>query len=119
MRSTPGLSLGILLFEVILFALASLAHGGHLVTGYEHVRAAIAEAVIAAVLVLGLLVGLARPTSARRAILCVQLFAMMGVCVGLVMIAIGVGPRTLVDVVLYAVMLLTLVFGFLVALRSR
>jgi hypothetical protein len=119
MRSTPGLSLAILLFEVILFALASLMHGGRLISGYEHMRAAIAEAVIAAVLAIGLLVSLARPASARRTSMFVQAFALLGVCVGLVTMAIGVGPRTKPDLALHAVMLITLILGFLVALRSR
>ena len=119
MRSTPGLGLGILLFEVILFALASLTHGGELFSGYEHTRAAIAEAVIAAVLALGLLVSLARPADARRTIMFVQVFALLGVCAGLVAIAVGAGPRTGPDLLLHAVMLSAVVAGFLVALRTR
>jgi hypothetical protein len=110
---------GFLLAEAILFALASLTHGGVLMQGFEHRRAAAAEAVIAAVLGVGLLVALARSDFARRMAMGVQLFAILGVLVGLVMIAIGVGPRTTPDLVLHAVMLVTLVTGFLVTLKAR
>lgn len=115
----PGAVIGYLIFEVILFALASLTHGGRLISGYEHHRAAIAEAVIAAVLGVGLLVSLSRPAWARRTAMLVQGFAILGVLVSLVMIAMGVGPRTTFDLALRAVMLMSLVTGFLLALRSR
>lgn len=110
---------GFLVFEVILFAVASLTHAGLLLQGYGHTRAAAAEAVIAAVLMLGLVVALASPAFARRAGLFVQGFAVAGVLVGLALIAIGVGPRTTPDLVLHAVMLITLVTGFMTALRMR
>lgn len=110
---------GFLLVETTLFALASLTHGGWLLHGYEHARAATAEAVIAAVLGLGFIVSLARPEFARRTAMGVQLFAVLGVLVGLLMIAVGVGPRTLPDLLLHAVMLVTLVTGFIVALKAR
>lgn len=110
---------GFLVFEVILFALASLTHGGRLIHGYEHMRAAMAEAVIAAVLCIGFITSLAWPQVARRTAMGVQIFAIVGVLVGLVMIAIGVGPRTTPDLVLHAVMLVTLVVGFRVALKGR
>ena len=110
---------GFLLFETMLFALASLAHGGILLHGYEHTRAAIAEAVIATVLGLGFMFSVARPGSARRITLGVQAFAIVGVLAGLLMIAIGGGPRTTPDLVLHAVMLTTLIIGSLLALKIR
>jgi hypothetical protein len=112
-------TVGILMFEAALFALASLTHGGLLLQGHEHARAAIAEAVIAAVLGLGFIACLARPGICRRASIGLQVFAIVGVLVGLVMIAIGVGPNTTFDLALHAVMLVTLVTGLLLALRSR
>jgi hypothetical protein len=117
--ASPRSALGFVLFEAILFALASLTHGGKLFHGYEHTRAAIAEAVIAAVLALGFLIALASPAMASRTAMLVQAFGALGVLVGLVMIAIGLGPRTLLDLVLHAVMLVLLVTGFVAALRSR
>ncbi|HEX6639292.1 MAG TPA: hypothetical protein VF033_16680 [Steroidobacteraceae bacterium] len=110
---------GFLIFEVILFAFASLMHAGLLLPGHVHARAAIAEAVIAAVLTLGLVIMLVRPAIARRAALVVQGFAVLGVLVGLMTIAIGIGPRTVPDLVIHAVMLITLVAGVLAALRTR
>ena len=110
---------GILLLEVTLFALASLTHGGLLLHGFEHARAAAAEAVIATVLGLGFVACLARPPLARRLALAVQLFAILGVLTGLSMIAIGVGPRTRFDLVLHGAMLVTLVTGFVVSLKHH
>ncbi|HEV7609804.1 MAG TPA: hypothetical protein VGO61_20885 [Steroidobacteraceae bacterium] len=101
--------------EVALFALASLVHRGALVSGYEHSKAAIAETVIAAVLLAGLLLSLIRPWSIRAYALLVQGFALLGTLVGVVMIAIGVGPRTAPDLALHAAMLTTLGFGLVVA----
>jgi hypothetical protein len=118
MASMPG-TIGFLIFEVTLFALASLAHGGRLMDGYEHSRAAIAEAVVASVLGLGFIISLARPDLARRTAMAVQLFAILGVLVGLVTIVMGVGPQTRADLALHGIMLLTLVIGFLVALKGR
>ena len=112
-------AVGFLLFEVLLFALASLTHGGVILHGYEHARAAIAEAIIATVLGLGFVISLAKPRFARRTTMGVQLFAIVGVLVGLLMIAIGIGPRTTPDLVLHAVMLTTLLIGFLLALKNR
>ena len=104
--------------EIALFALASLVHRGVLVSGYEHTRAAIAEAVIAAVLAAGLLLSLMRPWSIRAYALLVQGFALLGTLVGVVMIAIGVGPRTAPDLALHVVMLATLGFGLMTAKRA-
>jgi hypothetical protein len=107
--------LAFLAVQVALFALASLAHRGVLLNGYEHVRAAIAEAVIAAVLAAGLLLSLMRPWSARAFALAAQGFALLGTLVGVTMILIGVGPRTAPDIALHGVMLVVLTLGLVVA----
>jgi hypothetical protein len=104
--------------EVAIFALASLVHRGVLVSGYEHGKAAIAEAVIAAVLAAGLLLSLMRPWSARAYALVVQWFALLGTFVGVAMILIGVGPRTAPDLALHALMITTLAFGLVAATRA-
>ncbi len=109
----------LLIGEVVVFALASLAHGGWLVPGYGHRRAAIAEAVIAGVLAVGLVGFLALPRFARRTALAVQIFALVGVLAGLLAIAVGVGPQTTPDLILHAVMILMLLLGFLFTLRSH
>lgn len=119
MRAASAKAYGLLLFEIVLFSLASLAHGGWLVGGFEHIRAGIAEAVVSMVLAIGFFLALARPQRARRFILLVQMFAIVAVLVGVVLIAVGVGPQTRADLALCAIMLLTLLLGFLFTLRSR
>ena len=101
--------------EVALFALASLLHRGILAHGFEHARAAVAEAIIAVVLAIGLAINVYSPGEARAAALWTQGFALVGVCVGLVMILIGIGPRTGLDYGIHAVMALTLITGLTAA----
>jgi hypothetical protein len=108
-----------LICEVALFALASLAHGGRLVSGYEHLRAAIAEAVIAGVLAAGLVAFLALPRLARRIALAVQIFALVGVLAGLVAVAMGMASQSMPDLILHGVLILVLLLGFLFTLRSH
>jgi hypothetical protein len=103
--------------EGVLFGLASLLHRGVLIEGFEHARAASAETVITFVLVAGLVIGFVRPAAVRSAAFWVQCFALLGVCVGLVVIAIGVGPRTVPDLALHALMLVTLVPGLMATRR--
>lgn len=104
--------------ELALFALASFTHRGMLVDGYEHQKAAVAEAVIGAVLAAGLLLSLMRPWSIRMFAVLVQGFALLGTLLGVVTILVGVGPRTAPDLVLHALMLATLTFGLIAARRA-
>lgn len=108
---------GFLAVEAVAFALASLIHGGHVITGYEHRNAHIAEAVIAVVLFGGLAVTVATPAHARRAGLLSQGFALLGTLVGLFTIAVGVGPRTVPDVVYHALIIVLLACGLYYARR--
>jgi hypothetical protein len=101
--------------EVVLFALASLLHRGILARGFEHARAAVAEGIIALVLAIGLAICVYSPTEARIAALWTQGFALVGVCVGVAMILIGVGPRTGLDYGIHALMALTLITGLMTA----
>ena len=101
--------------EVALFALASLLHRGILANGFEHARAAVAEGIIALVLAIGLAINVYSPSEGRAAALWTQGFALVGVCVGVIMILIGVGPRTGLDYGIHAVMTLTLIAGLLTA----
>jgi hypothetical protein len=119
MQVGNGKVIGFLVLEVVLFALASLSHGGWLLQGFEHERASISEAVIATVLAIGLFACLARPDTQRAAALLAQGVAMIGVMVTIVMIAYGLGPKTLPDAVLQGLLLLTLVGGFVTALKSE
>ena len=108
-----------LVAELILFALASLLHRGILAGGFEHARAAVAEGIIALVLAIGLAISVYSPSEARAAALWTQGFALLGVGVGLVMILIGIGPRTGLDYGLHAVMALTLITGLASAARPQ
>ena len=69
-------------------------------------------------LFIGLLVSLAVPTLTRRAALFAQGFALLRVCVGLFTIAIGIGPRTVIDVVIHATMLALLIGGLVITARQ-
>ena len=103
--------------EAAAFASAALVHGGLVLDGYQHRQAWIAESVIAGVLALGLLVTLASPRLTRSAGLGAQGFALLGTCVGITMIAIGVGPRSVFDVVLHAGFVALLVAGLTATAR--
>jgi hypothetical protein len=103
----------LLAFEVILYVLPSLMHRGWLIPGHVHAQAAIAETVIAVVLLLGLAATGFRPQSLRTAGLIVQAFALLGTLVGAAMIAIGVGPRSALDIGIHLVMLTTLIVGLI------
>jgi hypothetical protein len=108
-----------LISEIALFALASLLHRGILASGFEHARAAVAEGIIALVLAIGFAISVYSPREARVAALWTQGFALLGVCVGVVMIVIGVGPRTGLDYGVHAVMAVTLTSGLIIAKRAK
>jgi hypothetical protein len=101
--------------EVALFALASLLHRGIIARDFQHARAAVAESIIALVLAIGLAICVYSPSEARPAALWTQGFALVGVCVGVAMIFIGVGPHTGLDYGIHAVMALTLIAGLVTA----
>ena len=102
-----------LAIQAVVFAAAALLHGGVFVAGYEHREARIAESVIAVVLALGLVVAVVQPSLTRPAALAAQAFALLGTIVGVVMIAIGVGPRSGLDLLIHATMLTLLIAGLL------
>jgi hypothetical protein len=104
--------------QAAVFAIAALLHAGMLAGGYEHERARTAETVIAAVLLAGLVATFVAPAVARPAALAAQGFALLGTMVGLVTIAIGIGPRTLVDLALHAMMIALLATGLIVTARQ-
>jgi hypothetical protein len=89
------------------------------VRGFEHGRAAVAESVIAAVLSTGLVLTSIRPAATRGIGIAVQAFALLGTMVGLFTIAIGVGPRTVPDVVYHAAVIIVLAAGLIAAARDR
>lgn len=112
-----GLVRTFLLLAAILFGLAALLHGGVLARGYEHPEARTAESVIALVLIAGLAATFGWPSSSRAIGLGAQGFALLGTCVGLLMIIIGVGPRTALDLLIHTVMIVLLVTGWIAVWR--
>jgi EmrB/QacA subfamily drug resistance transporter len=103
-------------FEAAAFALAATVHFGALVHGYGHTAAGRAESVIALVLLAGL--GLSFTRARILAVIGAQVFGTLGVLVGLFTIAIGVGPRTGLDLAYHAVILAVLVAGLVLAVRE-
>jgi hypothetical protein len=108
-----------LLFEAVTFVLASLIHFGLLVDGYEHDGARIPEAVIAAVLLIGLGSSLVRPDLTATAGVSAQGLALAGTLLGLFLVAIGVGPRTVPDVIYHIAIIVILAWGLSLAWRAR
>lgn len=104
-----------LLLEAAAFGVAALVHFGVLMTGGEHCRAGIAESIITGVLLAGLIASYVRPASARRLGMTAQLFALGATLVGVFAIIVGVGPRTVPDVVYHVTIIGVLVSGLLVA----
>jgi peptidoglycan/LPS O-acetylase OafA/YrhL len=105
----------LMLFEAATFAAAAAIHFGALVDGYGHRDAGTAESVIAVVLLAGLALTWSRPPWPRRAAIGAQAFAILGVLVGLLTIAVGVGPRTVPDVAYHLGILAVLVVGLALA----
>jgi hypothetical protein len=90
---------------------AALVHGGVIIGGYEHQRAATAESVIGSVLLAALALTWLRPSWTRTIGIAAQAFGLVGTLVGAFTIAIGVGPRTAPDIAYHAVLLVLLVLG--------
>jgi len=107
-----------LLLEATAFAAAASVHFGASISGYEHRRAAVAESVIAAVLLAGLAVTWIAPRWAGRVGLAAQAFALLGTLVGVLTIAVGVGPRTVPDVIYHVAIVAVLIWGLIVARRA-
>ena len=107
-----------LVFEAATFLAAAAIHSGALVDGHRHREAAIAETVIAIVLIAALVLGfMPRPWPARLAVLA-QGFALAGTLVGLFTIAIGVGPRTVPDVAYHVAIVLVITAGLAAVLPA-
>src|SRR6266540_3114859 len=109
----------LLLVEAATFVVASLIHSGWLVAGYQHHQARIAEGVIAVVLLAAVVVSWIHPAWTRRTGLVGQGFALLGTLVGVFTIVVGVGPRTVPDVVYHVGILVVLALGLRVTARWR
>jgi hypothetical protein len=104
--------------EAAAFSVAALTHFGLLIDGYQHHKAGTAESVIALVLFFGLALSWVRPASTRTVGLLAQGFALLGTLVGIFMIAIGVGPRTVPDIAYHIVIVVVLASGLVLAVRA-
>lgn len=105
--------------EAASFLLAATVHAGGLISGYEHQEAMIAESVIGAVLLGGLVMTWVRPRSMSSVAAGVQAFALLGTLVGIWTIIVGIGPRTIPDIVYHVAIVLVLIIGIWVAWRAR
>jgi hypothetical protein len=108
-----------MLVEAATFIVAASIHAGLLIAGYAHREARIAETIIALVLLVGAALTWIRPMSARAAGLAAQGFALLGTLVGIFTIAIGIGPRSALDIVYHVTIVAVLVWGLVVAWRAR
>lgn len=96
--------------EVVVFAIASAVHFGVVSSDQRDVGAAIAEGVIAAVLLAGLIVAVLRPGVARAAGIATQGFALFFTCIGFSLV-LFVGPTKGLDVAFHLIMLPLLITG--------
>ena len=115
MRQTVRL---ILILTGASFMVSALVHQGVLVSGYEHSEAATAESVIAAVLLAGFALTWVWPAWVRPIALAALGFALLGTLVGVLTIAIGIGPRTVLDVAYHLAVLVALAWGLVLAGRA-
>jgi hypothetical protein len=116
----------VMLVEAATFGVAAALHldariplGFGTVRGEPETNAALAELVIVGVLVFGAVVVLVRPVDAGPFACVVTGFAIFGVIVGLVMIALDVGPRTVPDLVYQIAIMTMLLISFAVLMNRR
>jgi hypothetical protein len=107
-----------LIVEALAFFTAALIHAGHLVPGYAHHAARIAETVLGLALVTGLAVSLLRPARTRGAGLAAQGFALFGTLVGILTIVLGVGPQSMPDLIYHLAMVALLGLGLATAAHA-
>lgn len=98
---------------------ASLIHLEVLFQGYGHQDAGTAEAVIGAVMLIGLPFTLLSGRSGWLAGVALLAFGLAGTLIGVFTIIVGVGPRTVPDIIYHVVLLTLLVLGLLLAWRIR
>lgn len=107
-----------LVVETLAFALAALIHGGVLISGYEHAEARTAESIIAMILAIGLLASWIRPAWTQRAGVIAQGLAVLGTLIGVFTVIVGIGPRTVPDVIYHVGILVLLLWGLTYAIRA-
>ena len=108
-----------LIVEATAFLTAALTHFGILTDGYKHRQAANAESIIGFVLFLGWICTFVRPTWANKAAISAHCFAVLGTVVGIFTIVVGVGPRTMPDIIYHACILPLLLCGLSLSIQYR
>ncbi len=108
-----------ILGEGTSFLVAALVHFGVLLRGYEHQAAGTAETVIGSVLLVGLASTWVFPRFTRGIGMGVQAFALLGTFVGIFTIIVGIGPRTVPDIAYHVLIVIALVAGLIVAVRTH
>lgn len=73
--------------------------------------------IIGIVLLGGAITSIVRPEWTRTAALITQTFALLGTAIGIFTIVIGIGPRSVPDVVYHIAIVLVLMWGLLLARR--
>ncbi len=108
-----------LLLEAVTFIAAALIHFGVISLGYGHQKAGIAETVIATVLMTGATLTWLGQGWTRIAGLTAQAFALLATLVGIFTIIVGVGPRTVPDIMYHIAIVAVLIWGLVVAARAQ
>jgi|SRR5579864_3889087 len=88
---------GFLLVQIAMFLVLVTVHFGLLIDGYHHAAAGTTESAIMVVLMFGLLLTWTPPPWSRRTATAAQSFRTVGVLMGLFTLALGIGPRTILD----------------------
>lgn len=107
-----------LFIEAVAFVIAGAIHSGIFVSFDTHYQAATAESIIGAVLLISFGLTWIWPTWTRLIGLLAQAFAAFGTMVGLFTITVGVGPRSVGDIVFHLAILAVLGWGLVVTARS-
>ena len=76
------------------------------------------ESVIGAVLLIGLLLTWIIPSLVRSIAIAVQSFALLGTFVGIATIIAGIGPRSTLDILFHALMVVLLVTGLIITFKT-
>ena len=108
----------LLVGEAATFIIASLVHFGYFVNGYEHTGARIPEAIIAAILLAAFLISVVHPGLTLLAAIWSQGAALLGTFIGVFTIIIGVGPRTVPDIIYHILIIIVLAWGLRVAWQA-
>jgi hypothetical protein len=109
----------IIIVQLFLFILGALTHAGVMPFGYVHTQAMRAESIIFTILFIGFVSTFAQKPWSRKVVLGTQILAFLGTLVGLVMIIIGVGPRSIFDFALHAGMIISFLIGIYSLTTSR